>query len=201
MLVGETAGGQSQPIVPGEVLVHFVAGSDGEKALRRSALSTPPDLAALTDLVSALGERVRVPLRPGRLGSGDWLVMRIARDQLARRTTDRLARCRAVARAAVEEGDSTKVMTRLAFRDGTTEARLLAHSGGPEGRVRLDSLINRIARRIEVPLVGAKSGDQLLVEVALDSLTLHLVERLKKLPEIEAAQPNYRLRGFGPGAP
>jgi hypothetical protein len=41
----------------------------------------------------------------------------------------------------------------------------------------------------------------LLVEVVLDTLTLRLVERLKKLREIESAQPNYRVRGFGPRRP
>jgi hypothetical protein len=198
MLVGDTAGGQWQPIVPGEALVHFATGSDGEKLLRRSALSTPPDLALLTDLVNGLSERVGVPLRPGRLGSGDWLLVRIATDELVRRTADRLARCRAVARARPEPGDSTTVVVRVAFRDRSPEARILAQSGRPDGKRQVDSLVGRMARRLDIPLKGAASGNELLVEVALDTLTLQLVDRLKKLREIESAQPNYRMGGFGP---
>jgi hypothetical protein len=198
MLVGDTAGGQSQPIVPGEALVRFATGSDGEKLLRRSALSTPPDLALLTDLVNGLSERVGVPLRPGRLGSGDWLLVRIATDELVRRTADRLARCRAVARARPEPGDSTTVVVRVAFRDRSPEARILAQSGRPDGKRQVDSLVGRMARRLDIPLKGAARGNDLLVEVALDTLTLQLVDRLKKLREIESAQPNYRMGGFGP---
>lgn len=198
ILVGDTAGGQSQPVIPGEALVHFAAGSDGEKLLRRSALSTPPDLALLTDLVKALGDRVGVPLRPGRLGSGDWLVVRIATDELERRTADRLARCRAIARAQPEPGDSTAVVVRVAFRNRSPEARILAQSGRPEGKRQVDSLVGRMARRLDTPLKGAARGNELLIEVTLDTLTLQLVERLKKLREIESAQPNYRVRSFGP---
>lgn len=201
MLVGDTAGGQSQPIVPGEALVHFATGSDGEKLLRRSALSTPPDLALLTDLVNGLSERVGVPLRPGRLGSGDWLLVRIATDELVRRTADRLARCRAVARARPEPGDSTMVVVRMAFRDGSPEAGVLARSDRAEGKRQVDSLVARIARRLDIPLQGTPRGSELLVEVVLDTLTLRLVEQLKKLREIESAQPNYRVRGFGPRRP
>lgn len=199
MVAGDTAGGQSQPIVPGEVLIHFAAGSDGETALRRSALRTPPDLTSLTDLVNALGERVGVPLRPGRLGSGDWLLVRIATEELERRTADRSARCRAVARARPEPGDSATVIVRVAFHDRSPEARILVQSEGPEGKRQVDSLVARMARRLELPLKGTPRGNELLVEVALDTLTLQLVERLKKLREIESAQPNYRMRGFGPG--
>jgi hypothetical protein len=198
MLAGGTARAQSQPIIPGEALIHFTAGSDGEKALRRSALTTPPDLASLTELVNALGNRVGVPLRPGRLSSGDWLVVRVPSVELRRRTVERLARCRGIARATAEPGDSAALVARVTFRDQSPEARILARSEDPAGRRQLDSLVARIARRIDVPLTGVVTGNDLLLSIALDSLTLRLVERLGREPDIETAQPNFRVHGFGP---
>jgi hypothetical protein len=93
------------------------------------------------------------------------------------------------------------VVVRMAFRDGSPEAGVLARSDRAEGKRQVDSLVARIARRLDIPLQGTPRGSELLVEVVLDTLTLRLVEQLKKLREIESAQPNYRVRGFGPRRP
>ncbi len=122
-------------------------------------------------------------------------------DELARNTADRLAQCRAVVRATREPGDSTKAATRLVLREGSRDANLLAMASRPGGKARLDSLVGRIARRIGIPLTGVVSGNELVVAVALDSLTVELVERLKQQAGIESAQPNYVVRAFGPRAP
>lgn len=192
---------QTQPFVPGEALIRFAPGTEGHKAAERSARSDPPDLELLAGPVQALGELAGTPLRPARLSGGGWLVVRVPIDELTRRTTDRLAGCRRVARATGEPAVSGKAVTRVAFRDGTPEAGLLIRASRPDGKAPLDSLVGHIARRIDTPLKGAVSGKELLVEVDLDALTLRLVDRLKAMPGIGAAQPNYRVRGFGPRSP
>jgi hypothetical protein len=200
IIVG-TAMSQAQPFVPGEVLVRFAAGSEGRRATQLSAEATPPDLGLLTIVTAALGEQVDTPLRLVRLSGGEWLVLRVPMDELARRTADRLARCRRVARATREPGDSTRAAVRTTFQPGSSEARLLARARQPNGKAQMDSLVIDVARRIRTPLKGAVSGEELLIEVDLEALTLQLVERLNALPEIESAQPNYRLRSFGPRTP
>jgi len=197
-VLGPARATQVQPFVPGEALLRFAAGSAGEKALRQSALSTPADLTILEGPLNGVGARARVPLRPVRVGGGGWLVVRIRRDELARQVRDRLARCREVAQVTHEQGDTGKVNARITFRDGSRSARLLERAGGPGGKSQVDSLVAHIARRIGTPLKGAASGSELQVEVDLDDLTLQLIERLKALREVESAQPNYRVRGFGP---
>jgi hypothetical protein len=190
---------QAQPFVPGEVMVRFAAGTEGRRATRLGAAASPPSLAAIVGPVAALGKRVNTPLRAARLSGGEWLLLRVPVDELARHTAARLARCRWVARATAETGDSTRAAVRVVFREASSEARLLTRAREPDGKAQLDSLVHHIARRIGTPLTGAVSGDGMVVEVDLDALTLQLVERLKALPEIESAQLNYRVRGFGPG--
>jgi len=192
---------QVQPFVPGEVMIRFALGSEGRRATRLGAAASPPSLAALAGPVVALGKQVNTPLQAARLSGGEWLLLRVPMDELARHTASRLARCRWVSRATPVPGDSTRAAVRLTFQEASAEARLLARAGQPGGSAHLDSLVNHIGRRISTPLTGAVSGDGLLVEVDLDALTLQLVERLKGLAEIESAQPNYRVRGVGPRAP
>jgi hypothetical protein len=189
---------QAQPFVPGEVLIRFVAGSEGRQATRKSVETSPPNFQLLAGVTAALGERVDTPLRAVRVGGGEWLLLRVHVDDLARRTADRLARCRRVARATRDPGDSAKAVIHTTFQPGSSEARLLARAGQPDGKAQLDSLITDVARRIHTPLKAAVSGEELLIEVDLEALTLQLVERLKALPDIESAQPNFRMRAFGP---
>ncbi len=197
---------QAPQFAPGEVLVRFAAGSSASQAVSLAARAEPANLGELRAVTDGLSERAGVPLRASSLSSGGWVVLVVNREELARS----LAR-RSRGRAGVMSAEATTTQTgegigaapssgiRVRFVSGSPEATAVkARLAGAER-----GCLMRVAQAFERDLgvrfaAEALAPDTLLLSVDLTALTLSLVGRLKELPQVAEAQPNYILKRFGP---
>jgi hypothetical protein len=186
ILLAGAAAMDSHNFVPGEALVQFRSGTPAGAALERAQRSTPPDLSALGPILKAAGAQVRVPLKAVRLAGGSWILLKIDADLLAKRTADNLRQRRGVRSVAQVPRDSSF------FESGSQAGGLLIElAPGPEDSA---PLIAALSEELGLPLVGGfRKKGLLLVEIDWKELTRILVDRLKGLDDIEAAQPNYIL--------
>jgi hypothetical protein len=186
LLAGEAAM-FSQTVVSGEVLLKFAPGSNGRVEVEKALQTSPSDLAALAPIIEALQREVRLPLTAVRLASGGWILLKLDADRLVAQVAKRLGQrgdVRSVIPAPAEPG----------ARSGTSLPKgLLVEFATriPEPETE-DS--QKLAREIDLPLSGSiPENNRLRLEIDWQELTRILVERLKTLRDIEAAQPNYVL--------
>lgn len=183
---------QTPRYTPGEVMLRFAAESEGRAVVVRSMEADPADLSALAFVVTALGARSGVPLRATRLGSGHWLTVAIDSVALVDRVHAQL-RARENIDDVTRRGEAPRLLVRLTA--GSAEAAAASQAvGGAMGP--LERVVSALEREVGVPLTTASIGrDTIAVDVDMQALTMAVVERMKALPEIEEAQPNY-IMGF-----
>lgn len=181
LLIGALAT-EPAAFVPGEVLVRFRADTRARTASGEAAPRT--DVEAFLKVVSREVER---PLRFLRPASGGDLVLGLdvaeLRDRLARKLTA-LPEVESVAGRAPEEGQLPTALE-LRVRAPATAA----------------ALGQRAAAALDLPIVAphateGPSGN--VVEIDVRALTLDLVERLKRRPDVEYAQLNFSVRRVAP---
>ena len=184
-LMAATVSAQQPGFVPGQVLARFVPGSDASALVVRVAERQPLDLTGLTGLADRLGEGAGVPLKPTGLGSGHFCTFSLDTRELGDRLARRLRERQRVERVEVSPDTATITLT-VAFSPGSEESRM-----------RPARLVASLERELGVPLAGEASGQgRIVLHVNLEALTLTLVERVKALPDIESAQPNFVMKGF-----
>lgn len=190
----------STPFVPGEVLVHFVSGSAGNNALEKAIHVTPPDLQALASVVEELQAAIHIPLKASRVAGGNWVVLNVEPGPLADRAAGILR-----VRKNIE---SVEVVTlepppqglapgpkglRIRFTSRSPESIIVSKKMSGAEKKRFTRLVSELSEALDLPLKGyVRERDRLLLEIDLMALTPILVERLKALPDVEFAQPNYR---------
>jgi hypothetical protein len=173
----------STDFVPGEAIVAFKADTDPGRALAALAQGKESSRPRLDQCVAQLSEAVAIPLTIRRVGSGGELRLAVDFQQLAARLKARLENLSDVAtvRPTLDEApERVRVEATVATKAGAGSAWRLS------ARIVADS---------EWPVSAQPaSGRTLLVKVDLNRLTLLLVERLGKRPEVAHAQPNYRVQ-------
>lgn len=195
----------SPPFVPGEVLVHFVSGSAGSNAVEKAIQATPPDLQALATVVEGLQAVTRIPLKASRVAGGNWVVLNVETGPL----TDRAAGDLRV-RKNIESVDVVALEPppqgliprqkglQVRFTSRSPESVIVSKRMSGAEKKRIERLVSELSEALGLPLKGyVRDRDRLLLEIDLAALTPILVERLKALPDVEFAQPNYRA-GFRP---
>lgn len=180
-----TLSAQSPRFVPGQVVARFVPGSEASAIVQRAAGRQPPDLTGLTPLADRLGQGAGVPLKASALGGGHFCTFSLDLRELGDRLARRLRERQRVERVEIAP-DTAAIALTVAFSPGSEESRM-----SPGG------LIPALERELGVPLTGEASGrGRIALHVNLEALTLSLVERVKTLPDIESAQPNFVMKGF-----
>jgi len=195
----------SPPFVPGEVLVHFVSGSAGNNAVEKAVHVTPPDLQALASVVEELQVATRIPLKATRVSSGNWVVLNVEPGPLADRAAGDLRvrkNIESVEVVALEPPPQGLIprpkALQVRFTSRSPESVIVSKKRSGAEKKRFTRLVSELSEALGLPLRGyVRERDLLLLEIDLTALTPILVERLKALPDVEFAQPNYRA-GFRP---
>jgi hypothetical protein len=193
ILLGATTA-SPQSFVAGEVMLRFTAGSLGSFAVEKALQDNPPDLRSLEPAVAAMQAGTRLPLKPDRLASGNWVLLKIDSGRLAEQAADgirmhrNVASIRLVPTQPVQAGAPPSLL--IEFKPSSHESQILAN---PERKKdALLQLVSELASTAECPLKSSVQENRLLlVEIDLPALTLLAVERLKTLRDIENVQPNY----------
>jgi hypothetical protein len=193
--------GALAPFVPGEILVRFAPVSGGAEAVARASRSSPPDLKALNPVIDNLETAAHVPLSVKQLSSGDWVVLAVNSDRLTERAAHQLRERRNVAVVQVSpcEPEASahcpppkKLVIR--FVPGAPEAEAVSKKLTGTDDAAFAQLTAALTKELDLPL-AAKATDAATIQAQIDlrALTMTLIERLKALPDIEAAQPNFIL--------
>jgi hypothetical protein len=197
---------QTPQFAPGEVLVRFAAGTSASEAVSLAARAEPANLGELRAVTVGLSERAGVPLRATSLSSGGWVVLVVNREELARSLARRAGSRTGVmfaeamtTQAAEGIGGLPSPGIRVRFVSGSPEAAAVKANVAGAERGCLMQVAHGFERDLGVRFAAeALAPDTLLLRVDLTALTLSLVTRLKEMPEVAEAQPNYILKRFGP---
>ena len=197
-----TPQGTLAPFVPGEILVRFAPASEGAEAVARTVRVSPLDLKALDSVIDNLETAANVPMSVKQLSSGDWVVLAVDSDRLTERAAHQLRERRTVAGVQVSPyepeasapGTFPKKLI-ISFVPGTQEAEAISQKLAQTDETAFAQLTADLIKELDLPLT-AKATDAATIQVQIDlkALTMTLVERLKALPDIEAAQPNFILQ-------
>jgi len=181
------------PFSPGEVIVKFSAKSQAaELSARASALGNPAD-AELSSYIRSLSAEVGIPFAAKQLGSGGTLIVAIRQSDLLSDLLKRLGKNPNIKDSHVVSGQSPPAIE-IHFKENSPEAKALAEAAKESGESghELQALTAKlqadcrfaVTTRVVSPLHLQLSPD-------LQRLTLDLVARLSKRPDIEYAQPNF----------
>lgn len=179
---GGWAGDRPQrPIVPGDAIVTFKPQTEGDRLLRRATESPADAEAALDSLALELGNTVGVPLLIKQRLSGHRLLLGINCAALETLVAEQLRSRRAVAKVDIQARSSR------ACSPTNSPPTLFVEweSGGPDAQEDWSGIVT-------VPhSLGRNDRARLIVELDVPTLTLALIDRLKHLPDLDSAQPNY----------
>lgn len=161
----------------------------------------PPDLGALGLVIDRLQAEAGIPVRAKQLTGGNWVVLSVNGDRLLGQLVTQLRTRENVAKADVspEEpgahgGLSSPKKLVVTFVPGSPESEAVAQKFADAGDDRFAQLIRELEKDLDLPLRGEVNDEAaVVVHIDLKALTSVLVERLKALPDIESAQPNYIL--------
>ena len=179
-LVALTALGGEPQFVPGELIVAFK--KDTEAGAITAALSKGDSAGRgrLDAYVDGLSAKLAIPIKTKRVGSGGDVLLAIDLPELRARLISQL------------KGDPRVVRATPAEAGGEVRLQLAAGASLPE-------VTRRLAKDLGFALASRTTPkNELFVDVDDRALTLHLVERLRQLPEVEYAQPNFVVRKLGP---
>jgi hypothetical protein len=181
----------SQNFVVGEALVKFAGGTAANAAVEKSLQTAPQDLATLNQALEAIRAEVRIPFKAIRIASGAWVQLKLEADQVVQQAVEKLCAYDEFESVTLVpmESNTHNLGTRLkAARVELAPDNPAAESGDPR------QLTSQLAAGLGLPLIGSiREKNQLLIEIDWKELTLALVERLKAIRDVEAAQPNYVL--------
>ncbi len=188
------------PQIPGEILIRFTAGSAGAAAVEEALKASPPDIGLLTAAVESLHARTRIPLNALRCAGGNDVLVRIDGARLSEQTAARLKAAANVARVEILPvpgpgpvlGGMQTPGFLVTFEAGNPQAGCISKTRDESRKLNGCNPAAELSEQSGVPLKGrAHDEERLLVEIDMPALTRVLVERLKVLPDIESAQPNF----------
>jgi hypothetical protein len=191
----------SPQFVPGEVLVKFLPGTAGSEAFTKAVQVSPPDLSFLRPVINSLENEVGVPLQIKQVSGGKWVLLSARLDAIVAEAVQQLRARESIqeARAELCEPQShgphpAPLGFIITFQPETAEAEAIDQELSHGDEEPLSQLILELEEYLDLPLKVKKIEKSTLhAEIGLDALTLTLVERLKAVEQIEAAQPNHIL--------
>jgi hypothetical protein len=170
-----------RPIVPGDVIVMFKPQTEGDRLLRRATESHADTEAALGQLALDLGNNVGVTLLMKQRLSGHRLLLGINCAALVELVATQLRSHRAVAKVDIQPRRSPTCPP----SSSPPTLMVELEPGVPDSQGELSGIVT-------VPhSLRRDDHTRLIVELDVPSLTLALVDRLKHLPDLDSAQPNY----------
>jgi hypothetical protein len=178
---------RSPRVVPGELIVKFVATSEAARVVARStaAADVGEAFASVTDRLS---REVGLPLEARRVLSGGEVLLALSLPALTERLLAEVRKDEALRSAALDE-----------------RAEAGPHHPSPAVRARLSrpgadvpALRARLSGRLGFALASRAAGeDEVLLFADVDAVTQRALDVLKARPDVEYAQPNYLLGKLG----
>ena len=190
-LVMSAVNAQQPNFVPGQVLTRFSEGTPQRDVVVQVSQTAPLDLSGLDNVIEGLSQRLGVPLRVHHLGSGYWLTLDVDRDLLAVRIQAVLRSQEDVAGVTVTKPGGPASL--LQFAISADENSRLARSIGRRSRRGLSGVMEAWSSAAGLALQYTFEDAHLAISIDWDTATVALVEQLKSMPEVEAAQLNYRM--------
>lgn len=181
-----------RPFVPGEVILRFKPNSEPAKMLGSSPPGSNQPAAAFVSYLRALSAEANISIRVKQLLSGGSLVLEIDKSALSDRSRDRLRAHPNVQQALATPPDPaaprpSRIAFQVEFVEKSAEAAAVSKAG-PQ----LQAVAESLSKQTGLPLTAELSPSrQLLLIIDLEALTLDLVARLRKLADVEYAQPNF----------
>lgn len=205
-LAAAQANGPSS-FVAGDLIVKFSDASDAGQAVAR-AMRADQMLADVAPVATRLSAELGVPLVAARVTSGRELVLSVDRGKLAQTLTQRLRRDPAVHSVTPVDAPKTvlpaaqiALAVELAPNSEAQRHVQQAAQAGRRTTAEIDALAARMAGSVEPRPAGlVTERGQLILAIDVAALTRELVERLKRRPDVEYAQPSQVVRPYGGGA-
>lgn len=188
--------------VPGQMIVKFVQGTEGSKAVNHVIQSSPLDYHTLTPIIDHLQSEIGIPLEVTQITSGQRIVLNVESGVLTDRVAGQLTIRPNVADVEVIPRDPTKhgqipsqktiVVT---FTQDSPESTAILRRTEKASDPRFLKMVSELEQFIGLPLTGeVYEANMALLQINLQKLTMILIERLQQLVYIESAQPNYIMR-------
>jgi hypothetical protein len=202
--VGLAAANGPASFVPGDLIVKFSDRSDAGQAVVR-AMGADQALAEVAPVATRLSAELGVPLVAARVTSGRELVLSVDRAKLERTLTQRLGRDPAVRSVTPVPPPKTvlpaaqiTVAVELAPNSEAQRRVQQAAQAGRQTTAEIDALVAKMATGIDPRPTGrVTERGELVLAIDVAALTRDLVERVKRRPDVEYAQPSQIVRPFG----
>ncbi len=193
------------PFVAGDLIVKFTAASEPgtlvTRALQGGGQAADRQLAALA---TRLSRELGVAVAAVRVTSGNELVLSINRDQLAqslRRVVTRDPAVRAATRIDPPKTvlPAAQIALALDLRRDSEAGSLVRRTtqAGKQTSNEIEALVKKLSVGARPQPTGHVSNrGQLVLTVDITALTLDLIERLKRRPDVEYAQPSHIVKSY-----
>lgn len=192
--------------VAGDLIVKFTAASEPGMLVDRAVRGDPTADRELAAFAARLARELGAALVVARVTSGNELVLSVNRDQLAQTLGEAVQRSpavRAVTRAdpprtVLPAAEIALVLDLRRDSDASSLVRRTARAGKQTSN-EIEALVKKLCVGVEPQPSGRVSNRQLVLSVDIAALTLDLVERLRRRPDVEYAQPSQVMKPY-PGS-
>lgn len=193
--------------VAGDLIVKFTAESEPGTLVTRAMQGDQAADRQLAALATRLSQELGVAIAAVRVTSGNELVLSVDRDRLAQSLRQVVTRVPAVRAATRIDPPKTvlpaaQLALALDLRRDSEAGRLVrrAARAGQQTSNEIEALVKKLcAGAVPQPSGRVVNRGQLVLTIDIAALTLDLIERLKRRPDVEYAQPSQIVKPY-PGA-
>jgi hypothetical protein len=192
--------------VAGDLIVKFTAASEPGTLVTRALQGGQAADRQLAALAVRLSRELGVAISAVRVTSGNELVLSINRDQLAQSLRQVVTRDPAVRAATRIDSPKTvlpaaEIALALDLRRDS-EAGNLVRRTGKQTSNEIEALVKKLSVGADPQPSGHVSNrGQLVLTIDIAALTLDLIERLKRRPDVEYAQPSHIVKPYSGARP
>lgn len=193
--------------VAGDLIVKFTATSEAGMLVARAVRADPAVDRELAAFATRLSRELGAALTVARVTSGNELVLSVNRDQVAQALGEAVKRdpaVRTVTRVDPPEAvlPAAQIALALDLRRDSDAGRLVrrAMRSGKQTSNEIEALVKRLCVGVDPQPSGRVSHrGQLVLSVDIAALTLDLVERLQRRPDVDYAQLSQVMKAY-PGS-
>ena len=193
--------------VAGDLIVKFTAASEPGILVTRAMQGDQAADRQLAALAARLSQELGVAVTAVRVTSGNELVLSVDRDQLAQSLRQVVTRDPAVRAATRIDPPKTvlpaaQLALALDLRRDSEAGRLVRRTAraGQQTSNEIEAQVKKLCVGADPQPSGRVSNrGQLVLTIDIAKLTLELIERLQRRPDVEYAQPSQIVKPY-PGA-
>ena len=203
-----TAEANDKPaFVAGDLIVKFTAASESGSLVTRAMQGDQAADRQLAALAARLSQELGVAVAAVRVTSGNELVLSVDRDRATQSLRQVVMRDPAVRKAARVDSPKTvlpaaQITLALDLRRDSEAGKLVRQTAQAKRKTtkEVEALVAKLCVGADPQPSGHVSNrGQLVLTVDIAALTLDLIERLKRRPDVEYAQPSLIVKPY-PGA-